>query len=291
MTAVNRRDFLKASASIAALSARSYARAADSPNEKVVSAILGVGSAVPGSVGGRGRQLIRPLVTFPDVEIAQVCDVDANFFPIAQKLLTEGKRREARTEKDLRRVLEDKTVDAVIVATPDHWHALATVWACQAGKHVYVEKPASHNLIEGRRMVEVARKYDRVVQLGMQSRSSASLARAVELVRSGKLGKIPFARTWIAGARPNIGHEKDTAIPPVWTMTSGSDPHRKGPSTPIASITAGTGCGIMAPASWATTAFMRWTASAGCSTWNRPFASRPAAESSSTTTIRKRLIP
>jgi hypothetical protein len=96
---------------------------------------------------------------------------------------------------------------------PDHWHALATIWACQAGKHVYVEKPASHNLIEGRRMVEAARKYNRVVQLGTQSRSSASLGRAVELVRSGKLGKIPFARAWVSGPRPNIGHEKDTAIP------------------------------------------------------------------------------
>jgi predicted dehydrogenase len=212
MTAINRRDFLKAS-SIAALPALSYARAADSPNEKVVLAIIGIGSAVPGSVGGRGRQLIRPLTAFKDVEIAHVCDVDANFFPIAQKLLAERQRREAHTEKDLRRVLQDKAVDAVVVATPDHWHALATIWACQAGKHVYVEKPASHNLLEGRRMVEAARKYNRVVQLGTQSRSSESLARAVELVRSGKLGKIPFARTWIAGPRPNIGHEKDTAIP------------------------------------------------------------------------------
>jgi predicted dehydrogenase len=213
MAAVNRRDFLKTSASMGALSALSYSRAADAPNEKVVLAILGIGSAVPGSVGGRGRQLIRSLATFKDVEIAQVCDIDENFFPIAQKLLSERQRREAHTEKDLRRVLQDKAVDAVVVATPDHWHALATIWACQAGKHVYVEKPASHNLLEGRRMVEAARKYQRVVQLGTQSRSSASLARAVELVRSGKLGKIPFARTWIAGPRPNIGHEKDTAIP------------------------------------------------------------------------------
>lgn len=213
MSAVNRRDFLTTSASIGALSALSYTRAADAPNEKVVLAVLGIGSAVPGSVGGRGRQLIRPLTSFKDVEIAHVCDVDENFFPIAQKLLTDGKRREARTEKDLRRVLEDKAVDAVLVATPDHWHALATIWACQAGKHVYVEKPASHNLVEGRRMVEAARKYNRVVQLGTQSRSSESLARAADFVRSGKLGKIPFAKAWIAGSRPNIGHEKDTAVP------------------------------------------------------------------------------
>jgi predicted dehydrogenase len=213
MAAINRRDFLKTSATVAALSARSYTRAGDSPNDKIVLAILGIGSAVPGSVGGRGRQLIRPLATFKDVEIAQVCDVDENFFPIAQKLLTEKQRPEARTDKDLRRVLEDKSIDAVMVATPDHWHALATIWACQAGKHVYVEKPASHNIREGRRMVEAARKYKRVVQLGTQSRSSESIARAVELVRSGKLGKIPMASVWIAGPRPNIGHAKDTAVP------------------------------------------------------------------------------
>ena len=87
--------------------------------------------------------------------------------------------------------------------------ALMTIWACQAGKHVYVEKPASHNLIEGRRMVEAARKYHRVVQLGMQSRSSASLARAAEFVRSGKLGKVPAARAWIGGSRPNLGRAPD----------------------------------------------------------------------------------
>jgi predicted dehydrogenase len=102
----------------------------------------------------------------------------------------------------------------VVVATPDHWHALATVWACQAGKHVYVEKPASHNLVEGRRMVQAARKYHRVVQLGTQGRSSASLARAAELIRSGRLGKTPSARAWLGGSRPNIGKEKDTAVPP-----------------------------------------------------------------------------
>jgi predicted dehydrogenase len=213
MSRVNRRDFLRSSASIGALSALSYARAADAPNAKIVLGVIGIGSAGPGSVGGRGRQLIRPLTTFQDVEIAYVCDIDESFFPIAQKLLTEKQRREARTETDLRRIFEDKAVDAVIVATPDHWHALTTIWACQAGKHVYVEKPASHNLIEGRRMVQAARKYNRVVQLGTQSRSSAGIARAVELVRSGKLGKIAFARTWIAGNRPNIGHAKETEVP------------------------------------------------------------------------------
>jgi predicted dehydrogenase len=215
MVAFNRRRFLRSSlASVASLSALSYTRAADTPSDKVALAIIGIGSTVPGSVGGRGRQLIRPFSRFKDVDIACLCDIDENFFPFGQKLLKAGQRPEARVEKDLRRVLEDKRIDAVVVATPDHWHALATIWACQAGKHVYVEKPASHNLAEGRHMVEAARKYHRVVQLGTQSRSSASLARAAELVRSGKLGKIPHARAWIGGSRPNIGHLKDAAVPP-----------------------------------------------------------------------------
>src|SRR5262249_19162263 len=145
MFAVNRRRFLKASvASVAGLSALSYARAAHAPNEKVVLAIIGIGSTVPGRVGGRGRQLIPPFARFPDVDIAYLCDIDESFFPFGQKLLVARQRPEARVEKDLRRVLEDKNVDAVVVATPDHWHALTTIWACQAGKHVYVEKPASH---------------------------------------------------------------------------------------------------------------------------------------------------
>jgi predicted dehydrogenase len=214
MATVNRRKFLKGSAaSLGAMSALSYARAADGPNDKVVLGLIGIGSTVPGSVGGRGRQLLRPFAGFKDVEIAYLCDVDESFFPIGQKLLAQRERHEARVERDLRRVLQDKNVDAVVVAAPDHWHALATIWACQAGKHVYVEKPASHNLVEGRRMVEAARKYHRVVQLGTQSRSSASLGRAVELVRSGKLGKIPSARVWVGGSRPSIGRPKDAAVP------------------------------------------------------------------------------
>src|SRR5205823_4277958 len=107
----------------------------------------------------------------------------------------------------------DKDVTALVIAAPDHWHALGTVWACQAGKHVYVEKPASHNLVEGRRMVEAARRYDRVIQLGTQRRSAAHFASAAEFVRSGGLGKVPFARTCIAGNRPSIGHKADEPAP------------------------------------------------------------------------------
>jgi predicted dehydrogenase len=211
MSCIHRRRFLKASA-VGALSALSYARAADRPHGKVVLAFMGIGA--PGGAGGRrGLTLLRGFSALPEADIAWVCDVDERLYPDALKAVAARQKRAPRVEKDVRRVLEDKNVTALVVAAPDHWHALAAIWACQAGKHVYVEKPISHNLSEGRRMVEAARRHDRVVQVGTQRRSSPQCARAVELVRSGKLGKIPFARGWIAGHRPSIGHAKNTAAP------------------------------------------------------------------------------
>ncbi len=206
VSSLNRRRFLQTStASAAALTAVAARGAADKPNDKIRLAVLGV--------HGRGCALIKGFSSFDDVEIAAICDPDDNVIPNARKCVNERQKREPKIEKDLRRVFEDRAVDAVVVATPDHWHALATVWACQAGKHVYVEKPISHNPIEGRRMVEAARKYKRVVQVGTQRRSGAHYASAAEFVRSGKLGKVPFARTWIAGHRPSIGHKADKPIP------------------------------------------------------------------------------
>jgi predicted dehydrogenase len=207
MQPLHRRDFLRASAaSVASLSALAAAGAADQPNDKVRLAFVGV--------HGRGRDLLGGFTKFDDVEVAYVCDPDANVVDEALKRVSPNQKRAPRVEKDLREVLKDKDVDAVVVAAPDHWHALATVWACQAGKHVYVEKPVSHNLVEGRRMVEAARKYDRVVQVGTQRRSGAHFQSAAEFVRSGKLGKVPFARAWIAGDRKSIGREAD-ADPPA----------------------------------------------------------------------------
>jgi predicted dehydrogenase len=202
MTSLDRRHFLAASA--AALPALSLS-AADKPGDKVVLGILGLRS--------RGKQLLQGFTAFEDVEIAYLCDPDLNVVPAALKALPARHKRVPKAVQDLRQVLADRDVNAGVVATPDHWHALATVWACQAGKHVYVEKPISHNLVEGRRMVQAARKYDRVVQVGTQRRSADHIARAAEFVQSGKLGKVPFARTWIAGNRPSIGKKKDGPTP------------------------------------------------------------------------------
>src|SRR5262249_23520820 len=191
-----------AGAGVGALTA---AGAADRRHDRSVLAVLGV--------HGRGRGLLKGFSSLEGVEVAYACDPDENVVARALKDVHPRQKRAPRVVQDLRRVLEDRDVTGVVVATPDHWHALATVWACQAGKHVYVEKPASHNLVEGRRMVEAARKYDRVVQLGTQRRSMAHFASAAEFVRSGQLGKVPFARCWIAGNRKTIGHKADAAVP------------------------------------------------------------------------------
>jgi predicted dehydrogenase len=195
---LDRRQFLTASA-------LAVAGAAARPNEKIVLGVIGL--------RGRGKDLLKTFTQSDDVEVAYVCDPDLNVVPAALKVIPDRHKREARTVQDLRRVLEDRSVDAVVVATPDHWHALATVWACQAGKHVYVEKPVSHNLVEGRRMVEAARKHSRVVQVGTQRRSGEFLKQAAEYVRGGKLGKVPFARAWIAGNRKPIGKAADAKPP------------------------------------------------------------------------------
>lgn len=198
MPGLTRRAFL---AGTAALTAAAYARAADGPNDRVRLAVMGV--------RGRGRDLARSFVKCDGVEVVTLVDPDETLFPKAVKELPTA----PKLEKDVRRALEDPSVTALVVAAPDHWHALATVWACQAGKHVYVEKPISHNLVEGRRMVQAARKYDRVVQVGTQRRSAPHFLSARDYVRSGKLGKVPFAKAWIGGNRPNIGKKPDGPVP------------------------------------------------------------------------------
>ena len=115
--------------------------------------------------------------------------------------------------QDIRRLLDDKSIDAISVATPNHWHALATIWACQAGKDVYVEKPVSHNVSEGRRMVEAARKYERIVQTGTQCRSHKGIQDAIDFLRSGKLGQIYMAKGLCYKPRGSIGHKPDGPVP------------------------------------------------------------------------------
>ena len=202
MSPFSRRRFVKRSVgavgAAAGLSALNFARAAQNPNDRLRIAVMGI--------HGRGKGLASEFASIKEAHVVTLCEVDDRVIPEVAKIVEEKQGNSApRVEKDIRKVLEDKSIDAIVIAAPNHWHALATVWACQAGKDVYVEKPVSHNVVEGRRMVEAARKYNRVVQVGTQRRSSPHWAAAHEYVQSGKLGRVTLVRAWVVQKRVNIG--------------------------------------------------------------------------------------
>src|SRR5687767_7312055 len=166
-------------------------------------------------LGGRGNDHIRYYSTLDaDCRFAALCDVNQAARERANAAIRKAKDYEAKEYSDMRAMFESKDVDAVSIATPNHWHALATIWACQAGKDVYVEKPASHNVFEGNQMVKAARKYNRMVQVGSQSRSLPHKIRAIELIREGAIGQVYHARALCFRRRFSIGHTPDEPIPP-----------------------------------------------------------------------------
>ncbi|MBN1488533.1 MAG: Gfo/Idh/MocA family oxidoreductase [Phycisphaerae bacterium] len=208
---LSRREFINRSAGTAAALAVGYAAQA-----ATTSAPASRGKYVIGmmGLGIRGPWLLREELTKrPEVEIAYLCDVDAVRLQAAGKLVEEATGRKPKLVDDFRRILDDKNVHALFNTTPDHWHAFPTILACQAGKDVYVEKPASHNPWEGRKMVEAARKYNRVVQVGSQTRSGPYVQRAIEFIRSGQLGDIHFVRVLNMKHRESIGHKPDEPVP------------------------------------------------------------------------------
>ncbi|MEQ8785681.1 MAG: Gfo/Idh/MocA family oxidoreductase [Pirellulaceae bacterium] len=210
MKRISRRDVLKTTAAggllcgIGASPWRRRAAAADA-NSEVRLAIIGLGGIdIPGSVGGRGRQLIDALRGVPEARIVALCDVDENVLANGVELLKKDKQT-VTAYADLRRVFDDKNVDAVLVATPNHWHALATVWACQAGKDVYVEKPFCHSIWEGRQAVAAARQNKRIVQVGTQSRSSQVLPEVFQAIHAGLIGPLRSVHALVYRPRPGIG--------------------------------------------------------------------------------------
>jgi len=212
MKRATRREFLKSSATAAAaLGLPSLVLGSDSPskgsgaNAEVHIGVVGLGDvAAVGGVGGRGHQLIKAIGEVPGTRIVALCDVDRAHLDRETKPFKD-RGAEVAVYGDIRKLLDDKNVDAVVVATPNHWHALATVWACQAGKDVYVEKPLAYNIWEGRQMVAAARKHGRMVQVGTQSRSSPALQQAFQYLRSGQLGAIRWARAIVYRPRVGIG--------------------------------------------------------------------------------------
>ena len=174
-------------------------------NDTVRVAVIGLGSTTAvGGVGGRGHQLIPRVREVPGATIVALCDVDQAHLDREAKLFKD-RGEEIATYRDMRQVFDDKSIDAVVIALPNHWHALATVWACQAGKDVYVEKPFSYNIWEGQQMVAAARKYGRMVQVGTQNRSSTFLRHVFDDLRSGQIGSIRYAHALVFRARDGIG--------------------------------------------------------------------------------------
>ncbi len=195
MKALTRRSFVGATLRGAALVSaaplvlnRARPAHAQAPADKVVLGLIGA--------GGRGSMLAHGFASLPNVEFKYVCDVDATRGASLPRDLEAKRGRRPQRVSDLRQVLDDQEVRGVIIATPEHWHALATVWACQAGKDVYVEKNTSLRLWEGRKMLDAARKYQRVVQVGFQNRSAPYAVSAREYVRSGQLGKVILVKVF-----------------------------------------------------------------------------------------------
>jgi predicted dehydrogenase len=208
MSAMNRRTFLKDSALLAALAGAGLngeAAAAEKATtkeqgpagERLRVAVVGVHDRGMAHVGGFANR--------HNCVVTTICDADSAVIGPAMKAVEKAQGQAPRFEQDVRKVVEDRGIDIVSIATPNHWHALAAIWAMQNGKEVYVEKPVSHNVSEGRRIVEVARKYGRICQAGTQSRSSRGMREAIAFLHSGKLGKIKLARGLCYKRRPSIG--------------------------------------------------------------------------------------
>jgi predicted dehydrogenase len=202
----NRRSFIKST--IGAGFGLALAR----PHSKVLGANDDIRVAVVG-INGRGGSHIEGLRKVPGVRIAALCDIDDYVIKRRVAELEKDNAHQVSTYTDVRELLADKNIDAVTVATPNHWHSLITVWGCQAGKDVYVEKPCSHNVFEGRQAVEAARKYDRIVQHGTQSRASRGWARQIAAAQSGKYGKLLVSKGYCCKPRWSIGYKPYEAVP------------------------------------------------------------------------------
>ena len=226
--AITRRTFLKSGAATGAGLAALGGLGLGFPAAKVWGANERVRLAVCG-VRGRGFDHIQGFSGLPNVQVAAICDVDENV----------ARRRMADMEKlglpkpqyytDVRKLLEDASIDAVSIATPNHWHSLIGIWACQAGKDVYCEKPCSHNWWEGKKLVEAAERYGRIVEHGTQSRSSAGVREAIQHLRAGLIGDLYLSRGLCYKWRPSIGHTPNAPVPPgvhydLWTGPAPLEP-------------------------------------------------------------------
>ncbi len=219
----DRRTFLSKTAAASALSTFAISKA-QSANETFTLGIMGV--------GGRGTWLARAFSRLDHVNFAYVCDVNLERAEKSAYQIEEITGKAPKAVQDYRAMLDDPQVDAVINATPDHWHAPGTIFACQAGKHVYTEKPASHNLWEGRKMVEAARKYVRVVQLGTQTRSAPYAKHGIEFIESGDLGEVHLVKIFNVKTRGQLKPKPNEPAPSKLDYDAWLGPAPKRPYNP-----------------------------------------------------------
>ena len=206
----SRRQFLETSSlaasalALGAYAGTARAQEAKSANDKIVVGVMGL---------SRGASLASGFATLPGSEVAYLCDVDNRQLAKCAELISKRQERQTKHVDDMRKILDDKSVDVLVVAAPDHWHAPATIMGCAAGKHVYVEKPCSHNPREGELAVEASRKHNRVVQMGTQRRSWVGIQQAMEKLHGGAIGRVLFSQAWYNNRRPSIGHGKAAPVP------------------------------------------------------------------------------
>ena len=260
MSRVSRRQFMNRSLAAAGLGA-GFAIGGTKSSGRVIGANETVRLGVAG-LNGRGGSHVSEFGKMTGVEITYLIDPDTRTY---EKGSTDRKQTVAAppATQDIRAALDDKTLDAISIATPNHWHSLITIWGCQAGKDVYVEKPCSHNVHEGRIAVEAARKYDRIVQHGTQSRSSRDWALAAAAIQSGKHGKLLVSRALCYKPRGSIGIKPLPTPPEQLDFNLWLGPAPEQPFTPISSIITGTGSGISATVTSAIRGSTRWTLPAG----------------------------
>lgn len=223
----DRRLFLQAGAAIGAsmLSGRLVAETAPpsssgSSADKIRVAIMGVNT--------RGTALAKGFMANPDADIVCVCDVDERAVEKAAAMIAGQTKQRPEVDSDIRRMLDRSEIDAIVVAAPNHWHAPATILGCAAGKHVYVEKPCSNTAEEGVWAVAAARKHNRTVMMGSQRRSWPAVIKGIELVQSGRIGEVSYARSWYNNRRESIGHGNETSVPEWlnWELWQGPAPRR-----------------------------------------------------------------
>ena len=203
-TALNRRDFLRTSAAVSGVSLTGAQRVMGA-NDRVRVAVCGVRK--------RGWDHVRQFAKLPNVEVAALCEVDESVTAGRLRDMEKLKLPKPSTYWDVRNLLDDKSIDAVSIATPTSWHALIAIWACQAGKDVYVEKPCSHNWWEGRQLIRASRRYRRVIQHGTQSRSRQSAVEAMQKLHEGVIGELYLARGLCYKRRNTIGQTPIAAVP------------------------------------------------------------------------------